>query len=102
MKLNCDRGCKGNPGAGSEGSILKNQWGAMIFATTNNYGYCTNMEAEAMALRDGLKIIAQKGMVAAGFIIDLDSLTLVKIVEGKVRPPWMLWYCWREVIQLLQ
>lgn len=57
------------------------------------------MEAEVKGLHQGLRICKEKGFT--NIVIELDSLVLVQIIQGKVKSPWNIAYMIRSIFQLL-
>lgn len=53
MKLNLDGCCKGNPGTGGGGSVLRSNREEILEAWANFFGPSNNMKTEALALLHG-------------------------------------------------
>lgn len=58
------------------------------------------MMAEARALLQGLKLCVHKGVLQ--WDVEMDSLVLMQIIQGKAGTPWAITYEIREISQLLQ
>lgn len=48
IKLNTDGSCKGNPGLGGRGCILRNSSGNVLWAAADFYGETTNMHPQIL------------------------------------------------------
>ncbi|MCL5735568.1 MAG: Nif3-like dinuclear metal center hexameric protein [Actinobacteria bacterium] len=78
-----DGGCRGNPGPGGIGIVLKTAGGAVIEEVGRAIGACTNNVAEYTALLDGLELAARHG--AREVDVFSDSELLVKQMSGEYR-----------------
>lgn len=87
-KLNTDGCCKGNPGNGGGGGILRNSQGNMIMACTDFYGMCTNNLAESKAILTGLQWCASNGY--RHVTIESDSQMIIGMINGITETPWMI------------
>ena len=85
-KLNSDGCCKGNPGEGGGGSILRDDTGQVVFACADYYANKTNSCAEAKALLQGLQVCKEKGFHHID--IEVDSLMLKNVIVGSTTTPW--------------
>ena len=100
MKLNSDGCCKGNPGNGGGGSILRDDTGQVIFAHADFYDDTTNYIAEAKALLQGLHICKTRGMDHID--IEVDSLMLQQIICRRIATPWAIAYEIRQIETILR
>lgn len=50
LKLNSDGCARGDPGAGGDGSILRDGNGVVLWAQADAYGLLSNMVAESLTL----------------------------------------------------
>ncbi|MQL92016.1 hypothetical protein Taro_024639 [Colocasia esculenta] len=88
LKLNIDGAFKPAGSAGG-GGILRDRNGDMSFAFSQAYhSLNSNLQSEALALRDGLKICCSKGIQEV--LVETDSLNLVHIISGQQTCPWDL------------
>ena len=71
VKLNVDRSPLGNPEPLGGGGIICNHFGEALHAFSSLYGHCTNMEAEAKALLDGIKLCVTLSLCRV--LVELDS-----------------------------
>ncbi|KAL3520125.1 hypothetical protein ACH5RR_018274 [Cinchona calisaya] len=86
FKIYCDGASKANPSLAASGGIIKNNKGSPIAAFSNHYGTCTNMQAEALAILDGVKLCTRFNI--SSFQIELDSKTLVDVMNNITTAPW--------------
>ncbi|XP_043699844.1 ribonuclease H-like [Telopea speciosissima] len=94
VKLNVGGACRGNPGVGGGGGIIRNGEGKILAAFANYYGACNNSIAVFRALRDGLKLCAEMGFS--------DSSLVVHSVSTKRCNIWKGWYWFHEIMTLVQ
>ncbi|XP_043693070.1 uncharacterized protein LOC122643520 [Telopea speciosissima] len=98
VKLNVDGACRGNPGSGDGGGIIRGYDGRILAAFANFYGDCTNSIVEIRALRDDLQICAEMGF--SYFHVNSDSTMVVRCTSSKRCNLWKGWY-WFHEIQVL-
>ena len=87
VKLNIDGSSLGNPGPSGARGVLRDSDGNVLSSFSLFLGSRTNMEAEALALLDGMQI-------TAGFHelqVEMDSQALLNMVIGNGSVPWKLW-----------
>lgn len=87
VKLNVDGSSLGNPGLSGAGAVFRDSGGSILCAFSWFLGSRTNMEAEAMALLEGLLLSA----TFHSLHVEMDSQVLLKMVNGDGRVPWRLW-----------
>ncbi|MQL98715.1 hypothetical protein Taro_031427 [Colocasia esculenta] len=89
LELNVDGVFKlANSGAGG-GGILRDHEGRCVFAFAKNYqGAISALDVETRALRDGLTICCNKGIL--DILVEIDSLNLKRIVTGQMHRLWEL------------
>lgn len=83
FQLFSDGACRGNPGIGGAGAVIKDADGKVIWEGREYLGMCTNNIAEYRAL-----ILGLKGALACGcnnLKINLDSELLAKQITGSYR-----------------
>ena len=81
LKLNVDGAFKRSSGAVGGGGILRDAKGDIVFAFSAAYPMVhSSLEAEALALQDGLSFYYDRGIPAVA--IEPDSLVLVQILKG--------------------
>ncbi|MQM08604.1 hypothetical protein Taro_041461 [Colocasia esculenta] len=96
LKLNVDGAFKRSTGAAGGKGILRNSNGDIVFAFSAAYPEVnSSIEAEALALHDGLSICCDLGILSA--VVESDSLILVQIMNGKFSCPWRLLYIMHDV-----
>ncbi|KAJ8430823.1 hypothetical protein Cgig2_034150 [Carnegiea gigantea] len=61
IKLNIDGASKGNPGPSGGGGIFRDHYGNWIKAFACNFGWCTSVKAEVLALLKGLRVAWDMG-----------------------------------------
>ncbi|MQM05801.1 hypothetical protein Taro_038614 [Colocasia esculenta] len=96
LKLNVDGAFKRSTGVVGGRGILRNSNGDIVFAYAAAYSEVnSSIEAEALALCDGLSICCDMGIHSAA--VESDSLVLVQIINGKSSCPWRLLYIMHDV-----
>ncbi|XP_027151921.1 uncharacterized protein LOC113751976 [Coffea eugenioides] len=96
-KLNTDGCSLGNLGASRGGGVVRNSQGGFVLAFSCSFGVSTSLHAELKALAHGVQ-----QCIAWGFLelhLEVDSLSLVRIMSGDQACPWQLQL---EVDDLLQ
>ncbi|MQM08921.1 hypothetical protein Taro_041779 [Colocasia esculenta] len=89
LKLNVDGAFKLDLGIVAAGGILRTGYGDIIFAfAARYYDIHSSLEAEALALKDGIPLCCERGVKE--FNIESDSLVLVETMKGKYSCPWRL------------
>lgn len=83
FSLYSDGACRGNPGLGGIGSVIKDKKGNVIGTYKKFIGHCTNNEAEYQALIMGLEEAVRCGYTRLE--IFLDSELVVKQISGIYR-----------------
>ncbi|KAM7487416.1 hypothetical protein LguiB_024900 [Lonicera macranthoides] len=94
-KLNSNGCCKGNPGEGGGGSILRDEKGQVVFARAEYYINVKNTVAEARALLQGLLVCKDNRLDHID--IEVDSLILKNVIEGSMAVPWTIAYEVRKI-----
>ena len=89
VKLNVDGSSLGNPGDAGGGGLIRDSEGRLLYGFSTFYGWQTNMSAEAMALLEGLQLCKSHGFPHVE--IEIDSLTLLKVVRREMKCPWRIW-----------
>lgn len=87
VKINIDGGSRGNPGPGASAYVIKDSTGKILAQEGHFITYCTNNQAEYMALK--LALIKSAELGADELSIQSDSLLLVKqyLGEYKIKHP---------------
>ena len=88
VKLNIDDSSLGNPGHDGAGGVFRDSDGNILAGFSLFLGSRTNMEAEAMALLEGLQSSASFHSLQ----VEMDSQALLNMVNGNGRVPWRLWH----------
>ncbi|XP_075097910.1 uncharacterized protein LOC142175230 [Nicotiana tabacum] len=88
FKCNRDGASRGNPGPSSYSFCVRDCHGDLVYARANKIGETTNIVAEAKAIAEGLAYCVEKQLYP--LIIETDSLTMKKIIEGEWDPPWCI------------
>ncbi|KAL3537919.1 hypothetical protein ACH5RR_001285 [Cinchona calisaya] len=99
FKLNVDGSALGCQGHSAGGGILRNSEGNPIFAVSMYFGIATNMEPEARALLEGLRLGIHKNILVA--LIELDSLMLHNVLHNAAPILWKIDHIVREIFGLL-
>ncbi|MQM17743.1 hypothetical protein Taro_050720 [Colocasia esculenta] len=101
LKLNVDGAFKSTSSIAAGGGILRNHIGNIIFAFSAIYqGVCSSLEAEALALRNGIILCYEKGI--SDFLIESDSLVLVQMMKGNYSIPWRLSIITQDILYRCQ
>ncbi|XP_043714659.1 uncharacterized protein LOC122663014 [Telopea speciosissima] len=100
VKLNIDGACKGNSGEGGGGDIIRDNNGSVIVAFAKYYGAGTNNIAEVRALRDGLRLCANLGLV--GPIVNSNSEVILRCVSKRRYSLWKGWYWFQEIMDHIE
>ena len=74
VKLNVDGSFLGNPGPSGGGGVVRSPSDDVLFGFAMSFGIKTNMEAEALALLDGIKLCIERGHTAVDIETDLKTL----------------------------
>ncbi|WMV17864.1 hypothetical protein MTR67_011249 [Solanum verrucosum] len=86
LKCNIDGASRGNPGRSAYGFCLRNHKGDLIYAQGEEINECTNIEAEAIAIKEAIYHCV--AICLDKVCIKTDSLILVKILAGIWEVPW--------------
>jgi hypothetical protein len=86
--LNIDGDSKGNPGPSGASGVLRLSNDSFVFAFSHPLGVCTNMEADAKALLQGLKLCISRKIERVR--IKTDSLSVCKQFNREQVIPWHL------------
>lgn len=84
VKLNIDGSSLGNPGLLGGGGVIRNHCGDVLQAFSSFYGLCTNMEAEANALLEGIKLCNALGF--GQVLAETDSQALLQAITCNEQP----------------
>ncbi|CDP11300.1 unnamed protein product [Coffea canephora] len=87
VKLNVDGSSLGNPGSSGAGEVLRDSGGSVLRGFSSFLGSRTNMEAEALALLEGMLLSTDFPFLQ----VEMDSQVLLAMVNGNGRIPWTLW-----------
>ena len=82
-KLFSDGACRGNPGIGGAGAVIKDARENVVWEGKEYLGHCTNNIAEYRAL-----ILGLKGALVQGYkslVVYMDSELLAKQIDGSYR-----------------
>ncbi|XP_070042883.1 uncharacterized protein [Nicotiana tomentosiformis] len=87
-KCNTDGTSKGNPRPNSTGFCVRDENEDLVYAKSVDIGVTTNVVAEAQAILRGLEycVTHEKHPL----ILETDSLTLKKVIEGEWDSPWCI------------
>lgn len=96
LKLNSDGTCRGNPGLGGRGGVIRDDNGSLVFAYSSFYGSCTNTLAELRAIYRGVLWLYTNGFEDA--IIEMDSKVLYYCLSQGFKPPWSCIYLIRAIL----
>nr|XP_027103068.1 uncharacterized protein LOC113724357 [Coffea arabica] len=88
VKLNVDGSSLGNPGDSGGGGLVRDNSGCFLYGFSSYYGWQTNMHAEASARLEGIQLCLSQGY--GHVLVELDSLTLLNVVQGRSKCPWRI------------
>ncbi|XP_027150495.1 uncharacterized protein LOC113750754 [Coffea eugenioides] len=94
VKLNIDGSSLENPGHSGAGRVFRDSSGNILCGFSLFLGSRTNMEAEAMALLEGL-------LLSENFLslnVEMDSQVLLNMVNGDGGVPWKLWLSIKSLV----
>lgn len=80
--MNVDGSSFGNPGNAGFGGLIRNNFGEWITGFSGSCGISTSMNAELLAIADGLKLAWYEGF--RDVICESDSKTAVTLVQNGV------------------
>lgn len=86
LKCNTDGASRGNPGRSTYGFVLRNSTGELIYAQGEEIEEGSNLQAEAIAIREALAHCATEGVTKV--CLQTDSLVLLKILTKVWEVPW--------------
>lgn len=86
FKCNSDGASKEKPCPSSTQFCIRNNVGSFIHARANRIPNTTNIYAETMTFGDGLNLCISNNLVSV--VMETDSLTLKKVLEGEWEIPW--------------
>ena len=84
FKLNTDGSSLGNPGLARGGGIIRNHLGDWVGGFSRAIGYTTSVQAELRALKDGLILAIDLGIL--NLEIEMDSLVAVELLNSITTP----------------
>lgn len=99
VALNVDGAAKGNPGHSGGGGCIRGTRGEFVFGFSYYYGIGSNMTAEARAMLDGMRFLANSGIQTE--VIYSDSRTLTNMLLSNNPPPWTAYKWWEEMKDLI-
>ncbi|XP_059283713.1 uncharacterized protein LOC132037237 [Lycium ferocissimum] len=88
FKCNTDRVSRGNLGPSSAAFCVRNSSGDFLYAMERVLPDTTNLVAEAVAIEEGIKYCISHDLFP--LIIETDSLTTQKILDGIWDAPWSI------------
>ncbi|XP_071914053.1 uncharacterized protein [Coffea arabica] len=98
FKLNTDASVVNGRAMG--GGLVRNYQGKLIFAFYKEFGEHGVLEAECLALLEGLQLCVQRGLVLS--LVEVDSKVLVHLVVSGAVAKWPLCNSLRKVRRLLE
>ena len=96
-KLNTDASVAN--GRASGGGVLRDSNGRLVFAFYKEFGEKGVLQAEALAVRDGLLVCEAKGI--RGILVEVDSAVLVSLVKSSALGGWSYCSLLRRIRKLL-
>ena len=84
FKLNTDGSSLGNPGLAGGGGVIRNHVGDWMGGFSQAIGITTSVQAELRALKDGLNLAIDLGIL--NLEIEMDSLVVVELVNSITTP----------------
>lgn len=88
FKLNTDGCSLGNPGNSGGGGILRDSHGEFQMAFAVGFGVMHSFQAELKVLLFGVRLVVERGFHRLH--LELDSLTLIRMLSGEMECPWKL------------
>ena len=83
-KLNTDGSSLGNPGLAGGGGVIRNHIGDWVGGFSRAIGITTSVQAELRALKDGLNLAIDLGIL--NLEIEMDSLVAIELVNSITTP----------------
>lgn len=87
-KCNSDGAFRGNPSPSSSVFCIRNEEGVFLYAESIRLEDGTNLVAETIALRLGLEYSLNQRFCP--LILETDSMSLKKILDGEWEVPWSI------------
>jgi ribonuclease HI len=84
FKLNTDGSSLGNPGLAGGGGVIRNHLGDWVGGYSRAIGHTTSVQAELRALKDGLMLAIDIGIL--NLEIEMDSLVAVELLKSITSP----------------
>uniref|UniRef100_A0A2N9I4P7 RNase H type-1 domain-containing protein n=1 Tax=Fagus sylvatica TaxID=28930 RepID=A0A2N9I4P7_FAGSY len=84
FKLNTDGSSLGNPGLAGGGGVIRNHLGDWVGGYSRAIGHTTSVQAELRALKDGLILAIDIGIL--NLEIEMDSLVAVELLKSITSP----------------
>uniref|UniRef100_A0A2N9GQQ4 RNase H type-1 domain-containing protein n=1 Tax=Fagus sylvatica TaxID=28930 RepID=A0A2N9GQQ4_FAGSY len=84
FKLNTDGSSLGNPGLAGSGRVIRNHVGDWVGGFSRAIGVTTSVQAELRALKDGLNLAIDLGILHLE--IEMDSLVAIVLVKSISTP----------------
>ncbi|KAH0669763.1 hypothetical protein KY285_023916 [Solanum tuberosum] len=100
IKCNIDGASKGNSGKSSYVYCLRDQKGYLIYAQAEEISETTNVEAEAVAIKEGIHHCVGRGY--SRVTIETNSLLLKNILQGKWKIPWYIRVIVEDTLALMK
>ena len=98
-KLNVDGASKGNPGLAGGGGVLRNHRGDWIKGFAANFGMCSSVKAEMLALLQGLRLARNLGI--ARLEVHMDSKVVVDIMTGATNSNQLYYFTAKKCKELI-
>lgn len=99
IKLNVDGASKGNPGLSGGGGIFRDHYGNWLKALACNFGWCTCVKAEILALLKGLRTAWAIGYRKVE--VNMYSQITVRKTQQPCQPNQPLYFIKKECRELL-
>ena len=84
IKLNVDGASRPNSGKAGGGGVLRNQTSHWISGFIANFGICSSVKAELLALLQGLRMAWSRGVKK--LLIEIDSMIVLNKIQFPARP----------------
>jgi ribonuclease HI len=82
------------------GGLFREKGGTLIFAFHTEISHISSIFSESMGLLEGLKIVNQMGY--NDIEVQVDSLLLMRMVQGQIPFPWRLQRNMLEILSLME